>query len=61
MDIHAYLNRIGMAWGVYRDYLTGRAQGAFRRGPSQKGGLETKLRNRLYRSFGLANKVSSPD
>lgn len=46
-----------MTWGVYQDYVTGRTQGTFHGGAKQFTGIENKLYNQLYRSFGLANKV----
>lgn len=46
-----------MTWGIYQDYLTGRAQGGFRGGLAKYTRTQDKLHNQLYRSFGLANKV----
>ena len=46
-----------MPWGVYQEYLTGRAQGTVRGGPKKWKGFENKLHRNLYQSFGLANRV----
>ena len=46
-----------MTWGVYQDYVTNRTQGTFHGGAKKYMGIQNKLYNQLYRSFGLANKV----
>ena len=46
-----------MKRGVYQDYVTDRTQGTFHGGNKKCLGVENKLYNQLYRSFGLANKV----
>ena len=47
-----------MTWGVFQQFVTARTQGTFHGGPKKSMGVENRLYNQLYRSFGLSNKVS---
>ena len=47
-----------MKWGVCQEYVTGRAQGFPCGGHAKSHGMENRLYNRLYKSFGQANRVS---